>query len=78
MQLIAGYAKETAAPVRANTTVTSVRPAERGYVVQTDQDLWHARSVVLAPGASTVAKVPALQRSVVCVHHSLSRLDIRR
>ena len=78
VQLIAGYAKETAAPVRANTTVTSVRQAERGYVVQTDQDLWHARSVVLAPGASTVAKVPALQRSVVCVHHSLSRLDIRR
>ena len=39
VQLIAGYAKETAAPVRANTTVTSVRQAERGYVVQTDQDL---------------------------------------
>ena len=30
VQLIAGYAKETAAPVRANTTVTSVRQAERG------------------------------------------------
>jgi hypothetical protein len=50
VQLIEGYAKETAAPVRANTTVTSVRPAERGYVVQTDQDLWHARSVVLPTG----------------------------
>jgi putative flavoprotein involved in K+ transport len=52
------------APVRANTTVTSVRQAERGYVVHTDQDSWHARSVVLASGASTVANVPALQHSV--------------
>ena len=36
---------------------------ERGevaHVVQTDQDLWHTRSVVLAPGASTIPKVPAL------------------
>jgi putative flavoprotein involved in K+ transport len=64
VQLIAGYAKETAAPVRANTTVTSVRPARGGYVVQTDQDVWHARAVVLAAGASTVANVPALHRGV--------------
>ena len=64
VQLIAGYAKETAAPVRANTTVTSVRPAGGGYVVQTDQDVWHARAVVLAAGASTVANVPALHRGV--------------
>jgi putative flavoprotein involved in K+ transport len=64
VELIADYAKETAAPVRANTTVTSVRQSDRGYVVQTDQDCWQARSVVLAPGASTVAKVPALQAGV--------------
>ncbi len=64
VELIADYAKETAAPVRANTTVTSVRQTERGYVVQTDQDCWQARSVVLAAGASTVAKVPALQAGV--------------
>ena len=56
-----GLRQGTAAPVRANTTVTSVRQDERGYVVQTDQDSWHARSVVLASGASTVANVPALQ-----------------
>ena len=64
-QLIADYAKESAAPVRANTAVTSVRPVEHGYVVHTDQDTWHARAVVvLAAGASTVAKVPALQAGV--------------
>jgi putative flavoprotein involved in K+ transport len=64
VELIADYAKETAAPVRANTTVTSVRQNGDGYVVQTDQDCWQARSVVLAAGASTVAKVPALQAGV--------------
>jgi putative flavoprotein involved in K+ transport len=74
VQLIAGYAKETAAPVRANVGAagrTRVRGADRPGLV--------ARAVGRSPrGASTVAKVPALQRSVVCVHHSLSRLDIRR
>lgn len=64
VDFIADYAKETAAPVRANTTVISVRQTERGYVVQTDQDCWQAQSVVIAAGASTVAKVPALQAGV--------------
>jgi putative flavoprotein involved in K+ transport len=76
-QLIEGYAKETAAPVRANTTVTSVRQAERGYVVHTDQDSWHARSVVLASGASTVANVPALQHSVPAGITTLTPVDYR-
>jgi putative flavoprotein involved in K+ transport len=64
VRLIADYAKDTAAPVRANTTVTSVRPTHDGYVVQTDQDTWHARSVVVASGAATVANVPATQAAV--------------
>jgi putative flavoprotein involved in K+ transport len=76
-ELIAGYAKESAAPVRANTTVTSVRQAEGGYVVQTDQDVWHTRSVVLAPGASTVPKVPALQGSLPSGITTLTPLDYR-
>ncbi|MEN3319928.1 MAG: putative flavoprotein involved in transport [Mycobacterium sp.] len=77
VELIAGYAKESAAPVRANTTVTSVRQAEGGYVVQTDQDVWHTRSVVLAPGASTVPKVPALQGSLPSGITTLTLLDYR-
>ena len=76
-ELIEGYAKESAAPVRANTTVTSVRRAEGGYVVQTDQDLWHTRSVVLAPGASTVPKVPVLQGGVPTGITTLTPVDYR-
>ena len=41
---IEGYAKEIAAPVRANTTVTAVRRVDGGYVVETDQETWHART----------------------------------
>ncbi|POY04647.1 pyridine nucleotide-disulfide oxidoreductase [Mycobacterium kansasii] len=62
--LITHYAKETAAPVRANTTVLSVRPAERGYLVRTDQDTWYARAVVSASGAAAVPSVPALNHAV--------------
>src|SRR5207344_2065047 len=57
-QLIHNYATESAAPVLANTTVTSVRTGGGGYLVQTDQGSWRARTVVLASGA-TVANVPA-------------------
>ena len=33
------------------TTVTSVRPADAGYLVRTDRGDWHARTVVIAPAA---------------------------
>jgi putative flavoprotein involved in K+ transport len=63
--------------VRANTTVTSVRQAERGYMVHTDQDVWHARSVVLASGAATVPNVPALESGVPLGITSLTPADYR-
>jgi putative flavoprotein involved in K+ transport len=62
--LIDDYAKETAAPVRANTTVTSVRPADGGYLVHTDQGAWEATAVVLASGACNIAQVPAVREAV--------------
>ena len=61
---IEDYAKESAAPVRANTTVTAVRPADGGYVVETDQETWHARAVVVAAGGATVASVPEAREGV--------------
>jgi len=63
-QLIDEYAALTAAPVLTQTTVTSVRPSDGGYVVQTDQDSWQSRSVVLASGACNIPVVPALQDAV--------------
>jgi putative flavoprotein involved in K+ transport len=59
VRLIEDYAAESAAPVRTGTTVTSVRPDGCGYLVRTDQGDWHARTVVVATGAASVATVPA-------------------
>lgn len=75
--LIERYAKETAAPVLTNTTVMSVRRNNSGYVVQTDQDTWHAQSVVLASGANTVARIPALQAGVPRGITALTPADYR-
>jgi putative flavoprotein involved in K+ transport len=57
-QLMGDYAKDSAAPVLTGTTVTAVHPASKGYVVRTDQNTWHARTVVLASGACAVPVVP--------------------
>jgi putative flavoprotein involved in K+ transport len=44
--------------------VTSVRAAEDGYVVRTDQGTWRAPAVVLACGAATLPAVPPLAGAV--------------
>ena len=58
------YAEVISAPVRTHTTVTSVRAADDGYVVRTDQGEWRCRTVVLATGACNIAHVPALAEGV--------------
>ena len=62
--MLADYAHASAAPVRTGTTVTSVRAAGGGYVVHTDQGVWHAPTVVLASGAAAVPTTPGLARLV--------------
>jgi putative flavoprotein involved in K+ transport len=54
------YARVIAAPVQANTTVTSVRVSDDGYLVATDQGDWSCRTVVLATGACNIADLPAV------------------
>jgi len=61
---IDGYARHLSAPVHTGTTVTSVQPADDGYVVVTDQGQWHCATVVLATGSCNIPKVPALADSV--------------
>jgi len=62
--VIEAYGADTAAPVRTGTTVTSVRPAGRGYAVETDDGGWTADAVVVASGACNVASVPAVREAV--------------
>ena len=61
---IGAYAKEIAAPVRAHTAVTVVRRTDDGYVVETDQETWRARTVVVAAGGATVPSMPHVRESV--------------
>jgi putative flavoprotein involved in K+ transport len=49
-ELLDRYALTFDAPVREDTTVEAVDPAEDGYVVRTDQDRWAAANVVVATG----------------------------
>jgi putative flavoprotein involved in K+ transport len=61
---IEGYARASGAPVETETTVTSVRADDGGYVVTTDRDEWRAATVVIATGACNIPKVPALAASL--------------
>lgn len=75
--LIGEYATVIDAPVRTNTTVTSVSPADNGFVVRTDQDVWEARTVVLAAGACALPRVPRLAAAIPAEIVSLTALNYR-
>jgi putative flavoprotein involved in K+ transport len=75
--MLEDYAAAAAAPVLTGTTVTSVRAVGDGYVVQTDQGIWHAPTVVLASGATTVPAIPGLARLVPPGITSVTPADYR-
>lgn len=77
VRLIDGYASVIDAPVRTNTTVTSVRPGEHGFLVGTDEDLWEARTVVVASGACNIPRLPAVATAVPPEITALTALDYR-
>jgi putative flavoprotein involved in K+ transport len=64
VDFISGYARAVDAPVQCETTVTSVRRSDDGYVIATDRGDWSCRTLVLASGASNVANVPAVAEAV--------------
>jgi putative flavoprotein involved in K+ transport len=52
------YARLVGAPVRTATTVHTVRATPEGFEVRANDDLLHARAVVLATGACNLAAIP--------------------
>ena len=64
ISFLEGYAQRGSAPVRTHTRVTSVRRADDGYRVATDQGDWHCRTVVLATGATAAATLPPFAGSL--------------
>jgi putative flavoprotein involved in K+ transport len=74
---IEGYAAASNTPLRTHTTVTSVRPADDGYLVVTDRGEIRCRGVVLASGACNRASVPALQQGIPPAIPTFTALDYR-
>jgi putative flavoprotein involved in K+ transport len=57
---LSDYARSFDAPVRPHALVTRVERAGTGFAVHTDDAAWSARSVVIATGYHSRAKVPQL------------------
>ncbi|MEM7274646.1 MAG: NAD(P)-binding domain-containing protein [Actinomycetota bacterium] len=60
VDLLTGYGRSFAAPVQTNTTVTSIRTCGGDHVITTDQGVHRARAVVIATGAASTPRIPAL------------------
>ena len=71
------YADRIAAPVEAGTTVTRVGALDHGYEVATDRGRWTCATVVLASGASNMARVPALAAAIPPGVTTITSMDYR-
>jgi len=77
IEFIERYAQVISAPVRTDTTVTSVRSTDEGYVVTTTQGDWRCRTVVIASGACNIASVPPVAAGVPSSITTLTPMDYR-
>jgi putative flavoprotein involved in K+ transport len=71
------YSRSFPAPVEEGVTVTSVRGAPCGYLVDTDQGAWHTRNVVIATGACHTPLVPALAAALSSDIHQVTPNDYK-
>ena len=71
------YAQRIDAPVESATRVTSVRPAEQGYVVATDRGDWRCSKVVLANGACNIPVVPSFAEGLPSDIASMTPMQYR-
>ena len=77
VDFVAGFAAVSGAPVRTQTTVTSVRRDDTGYRILTNQGELRCRTVVIASGACNVASVPAVQHAIPTGLASFTAHDYR-
>ena len=79
VEFLERYADHVDAPVRTQTTVTSVsRLADGGYLVETDAGDWEAHAVVVASGAFNQPRVPAVSASLPAALDQVTPLDYKR
>jgi putative flavoprotein involved in K+ transport len=77
VRFITAFATETSAPVRTQTTVTSVSRIDDGYQVTTEQGEIRCRALVLASGANNGPRVPELHRALPPTVQSLTTFSYR-
>jgi putative flavoprotein involved in K+ transport len=65
------------APVRTGTTVVGVRPARQGWFVETDRGPWRCRAVVIATGATSQPRIPAVAAQLPATIHQLTPTHYR-
>ena len=71
------YARLIDAPVRAATTVRTVRAAPQGFEILANDDVFHARAVVLATGACTLPAIPGIAGAIPPPAAALTPLTYR-
>ena len=77
IRFIENYASAISAPIYEETEVISVRAADGGFRVDTDQGEWRCQTVVLASGACNLADVPNVGRELPLSMHSLTTMQYR-
>ena len=77
IQYLDNYSTTIDAPVRDNTTVTSVERRFDRYVVNTTRGTWAASTLVLATGACNVASVPKLTDEIPTSVHQITPLEYK-
>ena len=60
VRYLADYAGSSGAPIKAGTTVLSVRSTPFGYRVETNWFGWETRAVVIATGQCDVPRIPGI------------------
>ena len=64
INFIAGYAERHHAPVQTHTCIETVEPNGDGYRVTTNRGVWQCRTLVVANGAFSIPKIPAINLAV--------------
>jgi putative flavoprotein involved in K+ transport len=77
IEFVSRFAAVTNAPVRTQTTVTSVTRADAGFRVVTDDGELRCRTLVLASGACNLPHVPTLRQAVPASIESFTPFDYR-
>ena len=77
IEFISRFAVISAAPVRTNTVVASVRPTDTGYRVVTSEGEIECRSVVIASGACNLPSVPPLRQLTPAAIEHITPLEYR-